>query len=204
MRTLKDDLAWNAKRWAWRAMMLLGAGIASCDGGGASGGTSGTSGTSGGGVGDACRTNDDCGGELYCRGPNQPNACGVPPRELCASDADCLMGTVCHTIVDSCSSDGLGSECQASCTATNCGEGMRCNASGACEPIPCDEGFTCPDRQTCDPAVAHDASLPIHARTNGCVNITCTDDNACPSGKVCVTGYCQDGEGNCQEDIAVP
>ncbi len=175
-------------------VFLFGIAIASCEGGG----------VLGGGDGDSCRAKDDCDSDLYCRGPNQPNVCGVPPREFCASDPDCPMGTVCHAIWDGCSSDAIGSECNPPCTSNSCGPDFRCNAGGTCESIPCDEGFTCPTWQKCDPLVAHDASLPIHARTSGCVNITCTDDTACPSGKVCVTGYCQDGLGACVEDIAVP
>ncbi|HRI70070.1 MAG TPA: hypothetical protein PK156_37830 [Polyangium sp.] len=182
--------------WALLSIVLLGLTIASCEGGGGGG-------ILGGGEGDSCTENSDCNSGYYCRGPNQPNACGIPPREFCASDTDCSMGTVCHVIFDSCSSDGLGSECLPPCTAMSCGQGLRCNAAGACETIPCDEGFTCPDRQRCDSAVAH-ASVPVSAQTNGCVNITCSNDTACPAGKFCVTGYCQDGEGSCREDIAVP
>jgi len=157
-----------------------------------------------GGDGASCTSNDECQSGYYCRGPNQANACGIAPREQCAFDMDCPMGTVCHAIYDSCSPDGVGSECKASCSSISCETGFRCNAGGACEPVPCDEGFTCPSWQRCDSQVAHDMSLPVHARTSGCVNITCTDDKACPLGKVCVTGFCQDAAGSCQEDIAVP
>jgi hypothetical protein len=166
----------------------------SCEGGG---------GITGGGEGDSCRKDDDCNSDLYCFGPNRPNVCGIPPRELCSSDMDCAMGTVCHAIGDSCSPDGIGSECNAPCTADSCGPSFRCNAMGACEPIPCDEGTMCSDRQKCDLEVAH-ASGAMHARSTGCVNITCSDDMACPMGKFCVTGYCQDGLGTCGELMAVP
>src|SRR5689334_11073374 len=71
--------------------------------------------------GSHCRTDDDCSGDLYCRGPNQPNACGIPPRELCASDTDCSMGMVCHALYDPCSTDNIGSECNPPCTANGCG-----------------------------------------------------------------------------------
>lgn len=174
--------------------LLLGFALSSCEGGG----------VFGGGDGDSCRVKDDCDSDFYCRGPNQPTVCGVPPRDFCASDPDCPMGTVCHAIFDGCSTDAIGSECNQPCTANNCNTGFRCNAGGACEPIPCDEGFTCPSWQKCDPTIAHDLSVPVHARATGCVNMTCTDDKACPSGKLCVTGYCQEGLGVCREDIAVP
>jgi hypothetical protein len=184
----------NSRGFALMFVFLFGVGMASCEGGG----------IIGGGDGDSCRTTDDCNGDLYCRGPNATNVCGIPPQEFCASDPDCPMGTVCHAVWDGCSSDAVGSECNPPCMATGCGSDFRCNAGGKCERIPCDEGFTCPDWQKCDPMVAHDTSVPVHARTSGCVNITCTDDNACPTGKSCVTGYCQDGLGACREDIAVP
>ncbi len=86
---------------AWFVVALTGIGVVSCDGGG----------ILGGGNGDSCRSNDDCGSDLYCFGPNRPNVCGIPPREFCASNADCPMGDVCQAIFDSCSQDGLGSEC---------------------------------------------------------------------------------------------
>jgi hypothetical protein len=178
-------------------VIFCGAWFAACDGSGGGGGILG------GDVGDSCRTKDDCDSDLYCRGPNQPNVCGIPPRERCASDTDCPMGTVCHAVYDGCSPDGIGSECMPPCTAMSCGTDFRCNVGGACEPTPCNEGFTCPDWQKCDPVAAH-AMGPIHARTFGCVNITCSDDSVCPTGKVCVTEYCQNGAGSCVENIAVP
>jgi hypothetical protein len=52
--------------------------------------------------------------------------------------------------------------------------------------------------------IAHDLMLPVHARTSGCVNIECMADGVCPTGKVCVTGYCQDGLGTCGEQMIVP
>lgn len=184
----------KASVYAWFVIALMGIGAASCEGGG----------VLGGGNGDSCRSNDDCGSDLYCFGPNRSNVCGIPPRELCASNADCPMGTVCQIIFDSCSQDGFGSECLPPCTVNSCAMGSRCNAGGACEPIPCDEGFTCPDRQECDSALAHDMTLPVHARSNGCVNIDCTADIGCPTGKFCVNSYCQDGLGACGEQMLVP
>lgn len=171
-------------------VFLLGSWITSCIGG--PGGSDGS-----------CDVNDDCDSGYYCRGPNHPNACGVPPREACVWDADCAIGLTCHTINDSCSPDGFGSECTTPCTTATCGAEFRCNAGGACEPIACDEGFACPSWQRCDPMVAH-ATGPMHARTHGCVNIVCTNDKVCPAGKSCVTGFCQEGPGSCTEDIAVP
>lgn len=184
----------GAKLFALVAVLMMATGISSCEGGG----------VLGGGNGDSCRSNDDCGTDLYCFGPNRPNVCGVPPREQCAADTDCPMGTVCQIIFDSCSQDGLGSECMPPCTANTCGTELRCNAGGACESIPCDEGFTCPDRQKCNAALAHDMTLPVHARTNGCVNIDCMADSECPTGKFCVNSYCQDGLGACGEQMLVP
>lgn len=155
--------------------------------------------------GSSCRTDDDCGPDLYCHGPNPGNACGMPPREQCATDTDCGMGVVCHATWDGCSTDSIGSQCNVPCTSDDwCGMGFRCNAGGACEPLPCDEGTVCPDRQTCDVMLAHDTTLPMFARSTGCRNIDCSDDSVCPSGKSCVQGYCQDGLGSCGELIIVP
>ncbi len=167
----------------------------SCEGGGILGGDDG----------DSCRNDTDCGTDLYCYGPNLGNVCGMPPREFCATDTDCFMNGVCHAVWDGCSTDSIGSECKPPCIDDmGCGPDYRCNASGACEPRACDEGITCPDRQKCDAAIAHDTSLPMHARSSGCVNIDCADDGACPSGKSCVQGYCQDGLGTCREVMIVP
>jgi hypothetical protein len=152
--------------------------------------------------GGGCRAHKDCLSGYYCAGPNDRNACGIPPREQCADDAGCV-GQRCHAISDPCSPDGVGSECRGPCTAASCGPGFRCNAKEACEPVPCDEGFTCPSHQRCDPAVAR-AAGPVHGRTSGCVDIPCAADAACPTGKVCVNARCQDGAGSCKQDIPVP
>jgi hypothetical protein len=185
---------WKASAALSLLMIFLTALCSSCEGGG---------GITGGGEGDSCRKDDDCNSDLYCFGPNRPNVCGIPPRELCSFDMDCGIGTFCHAIADPCSPDGIGSECKEPCTPDSCGPSFRCNQMGACEPIPCDDGFTCPDRQKCDPPVV-DASVAMHARSTGCVDITCSDDTACPREKSCVTGYCQDGPGTCGELMAVP
>jgi len=194
MNRRKYDTGFTRRVLAFFVVFMLGSAIASCDGSIAGGGD----------VGDSCRSKDDCDSELYCFGPNRPNVCGIPPNEQCSTDTNCPMGTLCNAVWDGCSSDGIGSECRPPCSADNCGTGFRCNAAGACESIPCDEGFVCPGWQVCDPQVAHDTTLPTHARTSGCVNIVCTADSACPTGKFCVEGYCQDGLGTCGELMAVP
>jgi hypothetical protein len=188
MKQLLNKAVCKSKTAALMFVLLFEVVISSCDGG----------------VGDSCRTNEDCGSDLYCFGPNRPNVCGIGGREQCWTDTDCPMGTFCHAVWDGCSPDGIGSECRPPCTAANCGTGFRCNASGACESVPCDEGFTCPDWQACDAVAAHDASVPVHARTSGCVNILCSADTECPTGKSCVEGYCQNGLGTCAEEMLVP
>jgi hypothetical protein len=156
-------------------------------------------------VGDSCRDESDCRGDLYCRGPDDGPACGIGPREQCASDADCI-DSVCHAVADYCSADGIGSECGTPCSEVACPDGFRCSVGSACEPIPCDEGFACPAYQRCDPAAAH-ASAPVHALTHGCVSIPCSLDERdadCPAGTVCTNGVCQSGAGTCQEVQLVP
>jgi len=155
------------------------------------------------GAGDACRSDDECAADLYCVGPNAPNVCGMAPREGCATDADCFGGTVCHAIHDFCSPDGVGSECRPPCDVSVCESGFRCNGAGACEPLPCDEGFACPAHERCDAATAH-ADVPVHQRTQGCVDIACANDGNCPAGKACVNGSCHDGPGTCREVTIVP
>lgn len=149
-----------------------------------------------------CRSRASCASGSYCAGPNDRMVCGIPPREQCDDSASC-PGGVCHAINDSCSPDGVGSECGSECTATSCGPGFRCNAQKACEAIPCDEGFTCPSYQRCDTAAAHGTG-PVHARTSGCVAIVCSLDKDCPTGKACVNGACADGPGMCRLDLPVP
>ena len=151
--------------------------------------------------GSGCRATSDCRKGLDCAGPNEPNVCGISPREGCTTDADCSGGQVCHAIYDTCSPDAVGSECGPKCGA--CNPGFRCNAAGACEAQPCDEGFRCPAQQRCDAAAAR-AMPAVHQRTQGCFNITCTTDAGCPAGKFCVNAYCQDGPGTCKEPVAVP
>lgn len=154
-------------------------------------------------AGDACRLGAECQPDLACIGVNESVGCGIPPRELCALDTDCPMGTVCHAIVDSCSSDGLGSLCAPPCPMTSCESGLRCGPNGACEPIPCNDGFTCPARQQCDPSLAY-PPLPVASRASGCIDIPCVSDNDCPAGKPCVNQTCQDGLGQCREPPPIP
>lgn len=155
-----------------------------------------------GGPGSSCRSSGECTSGLACAGPDDPHACGIPPRQGCAATSDC-QGEVCSAIYDPCSPTGVGSECRPRCSGGSCAPGFRCNAGGACEPLPCDEGYRCPAYQRCDPAAAH-AKGPVYRVTQGCVNIACTADAECPATRVCVNGFCQDGPGTCRENIAVP
>jgi len=149
----------------------------------------------------ACHSSSGCAGGLVCSGPNDGPVCGIGPKQQCSSSADCPQGEVCNAVFDPCSASGIGSECNVPCGA--CGDGFRCNASSACEPVPCDEGFTCPSHQTCDKTAAH-AAGPVFAGNHGCLNISCTGDSGCPSGKACVNGFCQDHTGSCEEVMNVP
>jgi hypothetical protein len=155
------------------------------------------------GAGGSCRSTDDCFGELECSGPDDGPVCGMPPRQLCATDQDCVE-SVCHAAFDACSVSGLGSECGPPCTDdAPCGPGLRCGAGGACEPVPCDEGFTCARHEACDPgSIADDA--PVWARHHGCVRVDCASDDDCAAGLACVNGFCQSGAGSCVVPMAVP
>lgn len=175
--------------------------------GGASDSDGGTSSGDGGGA-DTCRARDECSGSgpmglpLECQGPNAGQVCGIPPREGCASRDDCGGGE-CHAVADSCSPDGVGSECRPACTVEdNCGDGFRCG-DGACEAIRCDEGFTCPSHMRCDPT-SLDSATAVHQRHHGCVIVQCTTDNECDDDEFCVVGYCQTGLGACVEPMLVP
>ena len=158
----------------------------------------------GGDVGSSCRSTSDCSGDLECSGPSEPQVCGIGPQEGCMTDADCGTGMVCHAIADGCSPDGVGARCDAPCTTDpSCGTGFRCGAGGACETVPCDEGYVCADHLQCDPSIPHGTG-PVHARTQGCVIVTCTSDSACATGAACVNGWCQSGPGTCVEVRVVP
>ncbi len=133
------------------------------------------------------------------------SAARVPARVPTLSHANSFSrpGSLCHSTLDTCSPDGIGSECRPACTAPSYNPGFRCNAQKACEPIPCDEGCTCPSYQRCDAVAAH-AMGPVHAKTNGCVDIVCSTEKDCPAGKTCVNSACADGPGMCQRDLPVP
>jgi len=178
-------------------ILLLCSGLVACDNDGAPGDGDGNN-----EIGDSCAATADCVDGLACAGPDDPQACGIPPREGCSSDDDCTEPSVCHAIYDSCSPDGQGSECGPACSAGSCGEGFRCGASGACEAIPCEAG-DCAETESCDPVF--DAQTPVYDHTSGCRPIACTPDaDACPGTTVCVNARCQSDFGQCAEPIAVP
>lgn len=160
----------------------------------------------GGGEGDDCRSQSDCGDELGCAGPNDPQPCGIGPMEACASDLDCVAPSVCHAIGDVCSSDGIGSGCMPPCPDTACGEGLVCGASGACALPACGDDRQCAPHQECVEAQGDD--VPVHARTGGCVDHACGADADCAGiGReptVCVNGFCQVGPGQCVDIVVVP
>jgi hypothetical protein len=175
------------------------------DGGGADGavdaGRSGDGGSGGDGGPISCRTTAECPSELECAGPNEPIVCGVPPREECVTDGDCGGVLVCHSVVDPCSSDGIGSACMPACTVdADCDDGLRCNA-GACEAIPCDQGWSCAAIEMCDPAsIGTEAS----ERNHGCIAMSCTTDLECSSSHACVSSRCQEGLGTCVTPTVAP
>ena len=152
--------------------------------------------------GEACAARTDCVEGLDCLGPDDPQVCGIPPREECTSNEGCVAPSVCHAIYDACSADGQGSECGPPCSAGTCGAGFRCGTSGACEAIPCEAG-DCAEFEVCDPAFA--ADTPVFDFTSGCRPIPCDPEaDACPGSTVCVNGQCQSAFGSCGESIAVP
>lgn len=154
-----------------------------------------------GGVDAPCHATTECAAGLGCAGPNDPQVCGIPPREPCADDAQCA-GARCHVIADPCSPDGFGSECRSACgTDPDCGAGFRCDA-GACAAVRCDAGATCAGREVCDPSRIT-ATTPTHDRTDGCYPVACTSDAGC-GDRTCVNGACQDSIGTCEEPVLVP
>jgi len=158
-----------------------------------------------GGAGSDCRSSADCGDGLGCSGAGDPQVCGIAPREACATDLDCSpTNDRCHAIFDSCSFDGIGSECRAACTADlDCGGAgvFRCDA-GACIAITCDQGFSCGAREVCD-VTRITSNTPIYDRHHGCFAVTCSTDAECGDG-FCVNGSCQDALGTCVEPMLVP
>src|SRR5690349_1563761 len=90
-------------------------------------------------IGDECRSSQECADMLFCAGADDPPVCGIAPREGCRDDTDC-PGQRCHAIDDSCSADGIGSECRDACTTDGeCGASFHC-ASGACTANSCGDG----------------------------------------------------------------
>lgn len=156
------------------------------------------------GVGGHCHATSDCRRGLECAGPNEGPSCGIPPRQECEATINCPMGEVCSSTFDACSASGLGSTCAPPCTATSCGDGLRCNPAGVCEPVPCDEGFRCAPHLRCDVASAHQMGA-VWSRTSGCVSVDCTGDDDCAMyGGYCVNQRCQQGIGKCVEVMLVP
>lgn len=151
----------------------------------------------------ACASQADCPADLICQGPNEPQACGIGPMEECAVPEDCADDNRCHTVIDSCSPDGFGSECAPACTPESCGEDFICDA-GACRAIPCAvQADICPPWQTCDPT-SLPIETPIYDQHHGCVDITCTIDDDCPTVLFCVNATCQESPGECVVFQSVP
>lgn len=173
----------------WISIAIAAAALAACDG------TPGSD----------CHAQADCDDGLGCAGPNDPQACGIPPRQGCADDSQCTGGDRCQVIFDACSPDGFGSECRSPCTGEgSCGAGLRCDA-GACVAIRCDEvggGVSCAGREVCDPARIIGVT-PVYDRTDGCYPVDCTSDAMCGE-RVCVNGTCQDALGVCRVPELVP
>ena len=206
MQRKSETDAWRLETSAWRAghfavarnllgssgrmtrMLLLVLSITACG--------------NSGGSGSECHESADCAMGLECSGPDDGPVCGIGPREGCVNDANCTGGQRCGAIADTCSQDGVGSECKNACTvAADCGEGFRCDA-GACAAVLCDAGYTCPSHQRCNPGVIT-GTTPMYDRHHGCVDVPCTSDVACGTD-VCVNGICQTGLGACVMPMAVP
>lgn len=142
-----------------------------------------------------CRTTADC-EEIpasSCRSPrNDPAVCGIPPNndDFCQESSECGDGFVCATVERGC--NGRGKECINACTSDSCAEDFICNEqTKICDPVLCDDGFACRAVQTCDPQNAN-------ADKHGCVLLTCTVDDDCPSVALCVEGRCDEDFGVCQ------
>ena len=155
---------------------------------------------------ESCRNDAQCreqNNAFYCAAPNDPNVCGIPPQEFCAVDGECGEGSRCHSVQDSCSPDGVGSDCGQPCgEELGCGDNFVCD-EGACRPRRCDQGGTCLDVQVCDPETI-DPAAPAYDQTNGCVFVACQSDGDCGESLFCVKGICQQSLGVCSEFMAVP
>lgn len=149
----------------------------------------------------ACVSGTECPGDLACFGPNEPTACGVPPREQCSSNTDC-GGDACSAIPDACSPDGVGSECRSACGT--CDAGFTCT-DGACVATSCEVDPTvCAAHEICLPNSIVTTG-PVHERHHGCSVLACGGDGDCTAAAAsCVNGYCQTGPGECREVVAVP
>jgi hypothetical protein len=158
-----------------------------------------------GSAGSECHSTRDCDvhSGLACVGQTDHGGCGIPPRQDCSGDVDCNgVAQRCHAILDSCSPDGIGSECRPACAQDGeCGSDLRCDA-GACVAISCAAGFACAGREVCEPARIP-ASAPVYDRHHGCFLVTCAADSECGS-RFCVNGSCQDLLGTCMEPQQVP
>jgi len=153
------------------------------------------------GAGSECRESLDCDEGFDCSGPNDGPVCGIAPREGCFNDGTCSNGQRCNAIADTCSRDGVGSECGAACTSdAQCGPDFRCDL-GACIAVLCTAGYTCPSYQRCDPSRIT-AATPFYDRHHGCFDIPCTTDGNCD--QFCVNGICQTAAGTCQTPMQVP
>jgi len=161
---------------------------------------------------EGCRTNAECADSasefgMVCASPHDPNACGIPPMDVCENNAQCVgmgpagLDLICHAYEDSCSPDGIGSNCDESCVKypTLCGDGglLVCGPNGACEPRSCVDGFTCHAVQFC--ALGAPGADP-----HGCNFVTCQADADCDDGLFCVKGKCIETLGTCVEDMPVP
>jgi hypothetical protein len=142
-----------------------------------------------------CQNALDCGSGMDCVGPDDQGPCGVAPHMECALNTDCSNGATCHSISDSCSTGGIGTECLPPCGT--CESGFQCNSSGACEAIPCNAGFTCAATQRCDPNA-------VTLRSHGCVTLGCTHDSDCGAKLSCVHLVCESGPGACKTPMLVP
>ncbi|MBT8494357.1 MAG: hypothetical protein KJO07_14980 [Deltaproteobacteria bacterium] len=183
-------------------LMVIGLALMALSAAGCGGGEPGNRGGESG-AGDDCSASADCADGLGCAGPDDPQVCGIAPREGCFSDDDCLEGSFCHLVSDPCSSDGWGSECGSPCgDAGTVAFGRRCSERGAWEAVPCNEVDNCGELEVCDPDF--DDQTPVWNRTDGCQRIGCTGDDGCPDGSACVNGACQSDYGSCIEPIQVP
>jgi hypothetical protein len=146
-----------------------------------------------------CRTSDDCqaqGGGV-CSPPGTAPFCGacMPPQNPCNVDADCQMqdpSTVCGPDPGQCSCGG--STCIPACQADgDCAPEQACGSDGHCGPRPCTSSAGCPSDFACV------NGGPPGAQAT-CQRIACAADTDCGGG-FCVSGYCYDSLGFCQQPV---